>query len=322
MIEGAKLEMQVLKENQELQHELERIKKGKAELNRKLELSDAKTKVQQTEIDLMLEQTVERETDGMNDYLKEYYKQNDVKEEVLPQLGDSGTRPSLESKPGDNRVTVSDEQLPTCGIQSQLLSSSAQVSLGLGSVVTFSSVPRMAPAVSLGSSASFALTQHMESRTSLGSVTKHPPYLNTTLAPDTTQASLYTTASLSPVSFQLTPIVTAQYCAPRTSVNATATEFHPVFESQQNTHLPTQYPYLSPQSLTSIQQSQALTTIAQAIKQGPTLPKVELMKLSGDLLEYAEFVTNFNPLTPQGFSHAPMEFYGNTQVEKINHIRN
>ena len=68
---------------------------------------DAKTKVQQTEIDLMLEQTVERETDGMIDYLKEYYKQNDVKEEVLPQLGDSGTRPSLESKPGDNRVTAS-----------------------------------------------------------------------------------------------------------------------------------------------------------------------------------------------------------------------
>ena len=32
-----------------------------------------KTKVQQTEIDLMLEQTVEREreTDGTNDYLKE-----------------------------------------------------------------------------------------------------------------------------------------------------------------------------------------------------------------------------------------------------------
>ena len=35
------------------------------------------------------------------------------------------------------------------------------------------------------------------------------------------------------------------------------------------------------------------TTIAQAIKQGPSLPKVELMKFSGDPLEYAEFATNF-----------------------------
>lgn len=176
LMEGAKLEMQVLKEKQELQRELERVKKGKAELNRKLELLDAKTKVQQTEMDLMLEQTVERETDGMNDYLKEYYKQNDVKEEVLPQLGDSGTRPSLESKPGDNRVTVSDEQLPTCGFQSQLLSSSAQVSVGTGSVITFPSVPCMAQAVSLGSSASFTSTRHMECRSSLGSVTQHSPY--------------------------------------------------------------------------------------------------------------------------------------------------
>ena len=63
--------------------------------------------------------------------------------------------------------------------------------------------------------------------------------------------------------------------------------------SQQNTSLPTQNTYLSPQSLTSTQQSEAWTTIAQAIKQGPTLSKVELMKFSGDPLEYAEFVTNF-----------------------------
>ena len=41
--------MQALKEKQELQRELEEIEKGKAELSRKLELLDAKTKVQQTE---------------------------------------------------------------------------------------------------------------------------------------------------------------------------------------------------------------------------------------------------------------------------------
>ena len=69
-IEEAKLEMQALKEKQELQRELEETEKGKAELSRKLELLDAKTKVQRTEMELMLEQSVEEETDGMNDYLQ------------------------------------------------------------------------------------------------------------------------------------------------------------------------------------------------------------------------------------------------------------
>ena len=57
-----------------------------------------------------------------------------------------------------------------------------------------------------------------------------------------------------------------------------------------------QGPSLLSQSQTSPQfskQSDAWLTIAQAIKQGPSLPKVELTKFSGDPLEYAEFVTNF-----------------------------
>ena len=43
-----------------------------------------------------------------------------------------------------------------------------------------------------------------------------------------------------------------------------------------------QYPYLSPSSLTSAQQSEA--AIAQGIKQGPSLPKVELIKFGGDVI--------------------------------------
>ena len=39
--------------------------------------------------------------------------------------------------------------------------------------------------------------------------------------------------------------------------------------------------------------SDPLVTIAEALRQGPSLPKVELMKFSGDPAEYAEFVTNF-----------------------------
>ena len=82
-MEEAKLEMLALKEKQELQRELEEIEKGKAELIRKLELLDAKTKVQRTEMHLVLEQSVEEETDGMNDYLKEYCMQNQLKEELF-----------------------------------------------------------------------------------------------------------------------------------------------------------------------------------------------------------------------------------------------
>ena len=55
--------------------------------------------------------------------------------------------------------------------------------------------------------------------------------------------------------------------------------------------------YLSPlaegQSSVQSQQSDTWMTIAQAIKQGPSLPKVELMKFSGDPSEYAGFLTNF-----------------------------
>ena len=34
-------------------------------------------------------------------------------------------------------------------------------------------------------------------------------------------------------------------------------------------------------------------TIAEALKQGPSLPKIELMKFGGDPSEHAEFVVNF-----------------------------
>lgn len=66
--------MHALRERQELQRELEEVGKGKAELSRKLELLNARTKVRQAEIDLLAEQSVEDEMkDGMNEYLEEYY---------------------------------------------------------------------------------------------------------------------------------------------------------------------------------------------------------------------------------------------------------
>ena len=41
------------------------------------------------------------------------------------------------------------------------------------------------------------------------------------------------------------------------------------------------------------QQLDAWMTIADAIKQGPSLPKLELLKFGGDPTEYSEFITNF-----------------------------
>lgn len=65
----AKLEVQTLKEKQELERKLEEVEGSKAELNRKLELLSAKTKMEQAEIDLLLERGEENEAkDGMNDY--------------------------------------------------------------------------------------------------------------------------------------------------------------------------------------------------------------------------------------------------------------
>ncbi|XP_028415652.1 uncharacterized protein LOC114539013 [Dendronephthya gigantea] len=41
------------------------------------------------------------------------------------------------------------------------------------------------------------------------------------------------------------------------------------------------------------QEIEAWNSIAQAIREGPSLPKIELLKFSGDPLEYAEFTSNF-----------------------------
>lgn len=76
----------------------------------------------------MLKQAVEKGTDGMNDYLKKYQMQNNLREELSPPMGETGATFSSESKPVDNRVI--DEQLPCGQIQSQLFSSSAQLSVG------------------------------------------------------------------------------------------------------------------------------------------------------------------------------------------------
>ena len=117
--------MLALKEKQELQRELEEIEKGRAELSRKLELLDAKTEVQRTEMELMLEQSVEEETGGMNDYLKEYYMQNQLKKELSSQPDELTVTPNSEAQPANDQETVA-KGLPTVnGAQSQFVLPSA-----------------------------------------------------------------------------------------------------------------------------------------------------------------------------------------------------
>lgn len=71
-----------------------------------------------------------------------------------------------------------------------------------------------------------------------------------------------------------------------THFNPIETHFNPGYQYQS-----TPYSYVPQYQEHS--QIDALTTIAQIIKQGPSLPKIELMRFGGDPLEYAEFVTNF-----------------------------
>ena len=70
--------------------------------------------------------------------------------------------------------------------------------------------------------------------------------------------------------------------------NTTGNLFNPADNNQFQSTPYTNIPQYQEQS-----QIDAFTTIAQIIKQEPSLPKIELMKFSGDPLEYAEFVTNF-----------------------------
>ena len=120
LMEEAKLEIQALKEKQELQRKLEEIEKGKAELSRKMELLDAETKVQRTEMDLMLEQSVEEETDGMNDYLTEYCVKNQLKRELPSQPDGLTVTSNSEAQPANYQEKVSDGMPTVNGAQFSL----------------------------------------------------------------------------------------------------------------------------------------------------------------------------------------------------------
>lgn len=102
--------MHALRERQELQRELEEAEEGKAELSRKLELLDARTKVKQAEIDLLTEQSVEHEMkDGMNECLEEYYTKGQPCNEPWLAPTANGVKPisTPRSLIGKQKATVS-----------------------------------------------------------------------------------------------------------------------------------------------------------------------------------------------------------------------
>ena len=218
LMEEAKLEMQALKEKQELQGKLEEIEKDKAELSRKLELLDVKTKVQRTEMDLMLEQSVEEGSHGMNYYLTEYCMKNQLKRELPSQPDELTVTPNDREKVSDGMPTVN-------GAQSQFVLPSAQKSLGTESVLTLSSVPRTVHVANIEESSnrstSVTPTYCMDGRIT-SCLSSHLPYsktMPTACAPSSIQLPIYTHANLSPVITQSTPGLFTWFHVPQQQLN-------------------------------------------------------------------------------------------------------
>lgn len=108
VIKEAKLEMETLEKRQELQRKLEQVEKGKAELTRKMELLNAKTRMRRAEVDLLIEQSVEDESgNGTNDYLKEHYAQNAHSKDHLLQPDVNKVTPISESQPVSGQEAIS-----------------------------------------------------------------------------------------------------------------------------------------------------------------------------------------------------------------------
>lgn len=109
--------------------------------------------------------------------------------------------------------------------------------------------------------------------------------------PSVSTTCYYTSPQMASTPFSLPEKFTIPPQASQVTPRASTSPYVPVLQNPT----PMEFrPSCTPPSLPrESSMVEAWTTIAQAIKQGPSLPKVELMKFSGDPLEYAEFVTNF-----------------------------
>ena len=211
VVEEAKLEMQALQERQELQRKLEEVDKGRAELSRKLELLNARTKVKRAEIDLVVEQNVEGEMkDGMNEYLKQHHAQNHLSNEALLLSSMNGATSTSKSQPISSKKEMSTPLAELNFAQSQLSVSSAQSSVETEPVVDLSSMPCVVSAVTCSSKASSekvsAMTlPHSVDCERIASSAAHLSHPKTTLVYTTGSVPVYTLAGLSPIRNQSTP---------------------------------------------------------------------------------------------------------------------
>ena len=284
----AKLEVQTLKEKQELERKLEEVERSKAELNRKLELLSAKTKMEQAEIDLLLERGEENEAkDGMNDYLKEHGANYPPAKGHLSQPVAGGASPSSESQPvvDNGKMQTSSAQDIAQTSLSSLVTASYVTS---GSAVT-TSAPNVGRVAIHKTSSSSLTTLAPSICTKSSTPISYAPRFNLPRATSTAVAA-------SPLSMHQSQGMSTWSCSPRTvGLDASATEFYPANTPQQSTstYIYSTPPFEQRASPQSRMQPDPWVAVAEAIKQGPSLPKVELMKFSGDPLEYVEFVTNF-----------------------------
>ena len=284
----AKLEVQTLKEKQELERKLEEVERSKAELNRKLELLSAKTKMEQAEIDLLLECGEENEAkDGMNDYLKEHGANYPPAKGHLSQPVAGGATPSSESQPvvDNGKMQTSSAQDNAQTSLSSLVTASYVTS---GSAVT-TSAPNVGRVAIHETSSSSLTTLAPSICTKSSTPISYAPRFNLPRATSTAVAA-------SPMSMHQSPGIPTWSCDPRTvGLDASATEFYPANTPQQSasTYIYSAPPFEQQASPQSRMEPDPWVAVAEAMKQGPSLPKVELMKFSGDPLEYVEFVTNF-----------------------------
>ena len=230
VVEEAKLEIQALQQRQELQRKLEEVDKGKAELSRKLELLNARTKVKRAETDLVMEQNVEGETkDGMNEYLKQHHAQNHLGNEVLLPPSLNGATPTSKSQPISSEKEMSTPLAELNFAQSQLSVSSAQNSVETKPVVNLSSTPCVVSAVSIKASSekvsAVTLPHSVDCERIVSSAARlsHP---KTTLVYTTGSVPVYALAGLSPIRNQSTPKSSMQPQSQQsTGLNADTAEF-------------------------------------------------------------------------------------------------
>ena len=272
MVEEAKIEMQALKEKQQLQRELEEVEKGKSELSRKMELLNAKTKMKYSEIDLLMEQSEEvGEKDGMDKCLMDYYAQlqDPLPKEHLSQRVKGSTKPIVEPQLNVNRK----DEMPTSS-QLGFTQSSLPSNYVEPNPAAASSVSRVVT-VATGEASSGGLTTLTSSHcTESSAPISSIPQFNaskTTTVTATTSQPFYTFASLSPVKTQSMPRMSTWSSSPRTvSWDVAVSEFYPATTPQRSS-----LAYLSPPSpeqqsdLQSQQRSNAWTAIAEAIKGHP-----------------------------------------------------